>query len=467
MSTPCLKVTEGPGAGQILRLDRPVAHVGRGSGNDLVIDDPNVSRVHIRISRGQGGFFVIDLDSTNGTMVSGLRTNSRTLAEGDEVVLAGNVTLKFTHLDLEPLSLPQDLDESTGTLNQQAWLDRLELDLQRARAENAPLTVALVEIDGYRRLERSRREEIMVALAERIRLTLRTQAILGRLEDGLFSLVLPDISLASAHAPLDALRQDVEDDGQISVCIGACSPGPDALTPPELLDLATGALLQAQSEGPSSLSLHGLLGFGDTHTARKQRRITTRVECLQPVTCRRSQEEWNATVSDVGLMGLRLVGSRSLEAGEVVTLCPPDGNGVPAPVRVVWRKPVRNQFEAGLVYEGQPEQTWLVDLLGQLREFTHPEHERRTAGRSRVQLRAWVGDSLVGQAVNLSLGGTLLATPERLEVGQDVAIRLQAYSAPVLHGKVVHSYQFSPCWFAGVCFQNPDLAHLEKLLTGF
>jgi len=269
MRTACLKVTEGPGAGQVLRLDQPVVHVGRGSGNDLVIDDPNVSRVHIRISRSQSGYCVIDLDTTNGTKVAGIERNSSTLSDGDEIVLAGNVTLKFTHLDMEPLNLLHDLDENTGALHQQAWLERLESDLQRSAEDAAPLVVALVEVDHFRRIERERREQVMAALAERMRLTLRTQAILGRLEDGLFALVLPDIALSSARTLLDGLRQDIQDAGEVTVCVGACASGPETSTPVSLIDVVTGALLQAQSQGSNRLVLEGLRGAVDEHTARK------------------------------------------------------------------------------------------------------------------------------------------------------------------------------------------------------
>jgi len=44
---------------------------GRQSGNDLVLDDPLVSKAHARIEPGASGLRVIDLNSTNGTWVGG------------------------------------------------------------------------------------------------------------------------------------------------------------------------------------------------------------------------------------------------------------------------------------------------------------------------------------------------------------------------------------------------------------
>src|SRR6185436_368786 len=45
--------------------------LGRDVNNDIVIDDPSVSRNHARVVRGPDGFTIEDLDSFNGTTVNG------------------------------------------------------------------------------------------------------------------------------------------------------------------------------------------------------------------------------------------------------------------------------------------------------------------------------------------------------------------------------------------------------------
>lgn len=45
--------------------------VGRGKGNDLVIDDPTVSRRHLVLERLAAGWSAHDVQSTNGTLVNG------------------------------------------------------------------------------------------------------------------------------------------------------------------------------------------------------------------------------------------------------------------------------------------------------------------------------------------------------------------------------------------------------------
>ena len=43
--------------------------IGRASGNDLVLSDPTVSRLHAFMCLEANGILVVDRDSTNGTIV--------------------------------------------------------------------------------------------------------------------------------------------------------------------------------------------------------------------------------------------------------------------------------------------------------------------------------------------------------------------------------------------------------------
>ena len=85
-----------------LPKDRAFA-VGRAPGvNSLQIDDPTVSGQHFRLVPKDGEFYLVDLDTTNGTMVNHERVKVRKLASGD-VIQAGAVQLEFA-LQLRRLS---------------------------------------------------------------------------------------------------------------------------------------------------------------------------------------------------------------------------------------------------------------------------------------------------------------------------------------------------------------------------
>jgi hypothetical protein len=77
-----------------LPKDRAFA-VGRAPGvNSLQIDDPTVSAQHFRVVPKDGEFYVVDLDTTNGTLVNHQRVTVRKLASGD-VIQVGSVQLEF------------------------------------------------------------------------------------------------------------------------------------------------------------------------------------------------------------------------------------------------------------------------------------------------------------------------------------------------------------------------------------
>src|SRR3954469_21145693 len=59
--------------------------IGRAARADFILDVALVSRLHCRISAGATTLEVVDLDSTNGTYVTGERTPRATLKSGDRL----------------------------------------------------------------------------------------------------------------------------------------------------------------------------------------------------------------------------------------------------------------------------------------------------------------------------------------------------------------------------------------------
>jgi hypothetical protein len=61
--------------------------VGRSRECDVVVSDPNVSRRHIELRRGQRGWAAVDLGSTNGMKVNGRRVGHAELDPGDRITI--------------------------------------------------------------------------------------------------------------------------------------------------------------------------------------------------------------------------------------------------------------------------------------------------------------------------------------------------------------------------------------------
>lgn len=91
-----LVVRRGPQPNQTYELSKDIIALGRDITNDIVINDPEVSRHHCRLTRTPTGYTLEDLGSTNGTFVNGQRlTGVRPLLNGDTIGLGETVTLSY------------------------------------------------------------------------------------------------------------------------------------------------------------------------------------------------------------------------------------------------------------------------------------------------------------------------------------------------------------------------------------
>ena len=80
---------------QIFKINRNSFKIGRGINNDLVINDPTISRRHIEINKKNGCFEIRDLNSQNGTWHRGQPISpKKKILPGDHII-AGNVKILF------------------------------------------------------------------------------------------------------------------------------------------------------------------------------------------------------------------------------------------------------------------------------------------------------------------------------------------------------------------------------------
>jgi len=87
-------VTQGAQPGQEINIQGKLLVFGRSEECDVVLADPNVSRRHAHAVILNGMVAVVDLGSSNGTLVNGIPISRIFLMDGDEVRLGGT-TLQF------------------------------------------------------------------------------------------------------------------------------------------------------------------------------------------------------------------------------------------------------------------------------------------------------------------------------------------------------------------------------------
>jgi hypothetical protein len=88
-----LVITAGAGEGTTHELTRAMV-LGRQKGVDILVEDAGTSREHAKVYRQGDTWFVIDLNSRNGTLVNGAKVARHPLVHGD-VIGVGNTRVRF------------------------------------------------------------------------------------------------------------------------------------------------------------------------------------------------------------------------------------------------------------------------------------------------------------------------------------------------------------------------------------
>ena len=90
-----LLVQGGPNEGSSITLSEGMTMIGRAPLNDIVSEEPGVSRQHAGIRGDSEGYWLADLGSRNGTFVNGERigVDPVRLRNYDRIELAGTATL--------------------------------------------------------------------------------------------------------------------------------------------------------------------------------------------------------------------------------------------------------------------------------------------------------------------------------------------------------------------------------------
>jgi pSer/pThr/pTyr-binding forkhead associated (FHA) protein len=88
-------VNEGPSKGRIHHITSPLVHVGRGEYNDICLNDESVSETHAKLQRRSEGWYLVDVNSTNGSYVAGVR-----LPPGGEAIVKHGTDVRFGGIKL-------------------------------------------------------------------------------------------------------------------------------------------------------------------------------------------------------------------------------------------------------------------------------------------------------------------------------------------------------------------------------
>jgi pSer/pThr/pTyr-binding forkhead associated (FHA) protein len=161
MSKYRIVVRRGPHPNATYDLDKDVLTLGRDITNDILINDVEVSRHHLRFSRSINGYMVEDLGSTNGTFLNGKRlVGAQEIQSGDRVDLGETVALQVEVVaHAQPTTRARRMTPSSAELAQET-LSADAVDPTAGSAPDAMLAVQPGEklriFISYRKTNRNR-----------------------------------------------------------------------------------------------------------------------------------------------------------------------------------------------------------------------------------------------------------------------------------------------------------------------
>jgi diguanylate cyclase (GGDEF)-like protein len=170
--------------------------------------------------------------------------------------------LKEAYRRIEELA---ELDELTGSFNRRCVMRMLEEEIARARRLSAPCSVALIDLDWFKRINdvygHPTGDEVLGTFAITVFANIRTVDRFGRYGGEEFLLVLPDTTTEHAADMLDRLRKIIADldwsafsaEMRVTISAGVATLRPDE-TSDTLLARADHALYAAKAKGRNCIT---------------------------------------------------------------------------------------------------------------------------------------------------------------------------------------------------------------------
>lgn len=205
--------------GKRYALEREVLSIGRGQENIVVLDNDSVSRRHCRIEKRNASWFVVDLDSTNGTYVNDELVKEYQLRRGDQIKIGDTIIKYLSGSDVEAqyheaIHEMAIKDGLTNVHNKRYLLETLEREIPRALRHHRPLSVLLFDIDFFKKINDTyghlAGDYVLKELATLVKHRLRPDDVFGRYGGEEFCSILPETPLVGAGHIAEDLRRRVE-----------------------------------------------------------------------------------------------------------------------------------------------------------------------------------------------------------------------------------------------------------------
>ncbi len=257
----------GPDLGRRLLLNDRQVTIGRDPDNTIVLKSDSVSRVHARIEPWEGGHRVVDNQSTNGTYRNNVLIKVQEQLVSGDYVQAGDAIFKYLAGDNIEVAYHEEIyrltieDSLTQVANKRALLDFLEKEFARAKRYQRPLSVIMVDLDHFKRVNDGfghlMGDFVLREFARLVAARIRREELFARYGGEEFCVVLPELDRAAGHKFAEVIRAQIEEhtfefEGNVlkmTASFGVSELSEAMGRPDDLLLLADENLYKAKHEG--------------------------------------------------------------------------------------------------------------------------------------------------------------------------------------------------------------------------
>lgn len=272
---PCLTVLTGGMSGQLFKVTRGEAVIGRAANAEVKVEDDGISRTHARLRSETGRAWIEDMGSRNGTFVNGHKIEVATeLREGDKIQVGRGTVLRFGFQDNLDESFHENLlssamrDGLTKLFNKRYFLERLDSELKFALRHQTALSLLMLDLDYFKKVNDTlghlAGDMVLATVSAQISRAVRNEDVVARFGGEEIAVVLRAINIENAVQMAERLRRMVETtaipfDGRelkVTVSIGVAGfPSTPVEMPDQLVEAADKALYRAKDAGRNRVSV--------------------------------------------------------------------------------------------------------------------------------------------------------------------------------------------------------------------
>ena len=250
--------------------------VGRAVESQIFIDDGSVSRAHAKIEFRGTEIVIVDLGSTNKTVVNGtpLAPLAPQVLKNNDQVKTGNVVFKFLDKgNIEAMAQAElfekaNRDGLTGAYSKGALLERGPEVMKRSETLGEPLSVIVFDIDHFKKINDSHGhpggDHVLKELSRVISTKLtRANDFFARYGGEEFVIILMGTPISAAIDIAERIRKTIQDceivfEGKkipVNVSVGVASRKTDETSWDVLFDRADKALYSSKQNGRNRVTI--------------------------------------------------------------------------------------------------------------------------------------------------------------------------------------------------------------------